>query len=81
MSFSNITVGELRIALEHYSDDAMIIISKDGDGNYFSPLTELTTGHYIPSSDYQGDFVSDDEMDDDVNLNGARPSVVLWPAD
>ncbi len=82
MSFANLTVGELRNILEQYPDDMMIILAEDGEGNSFAPLVDTTSGHYISETDYNGDFVSDEDIadDEDLNLDGATPAVVFWPA-
>jgi hypothetical protein len=82
MSFSNITVGELRAALEGYSDDTLVVLAEDGDGNSFSPVVDITNGNYIAEDEYNGDFVSEEDAaeDEDINLDGSSPAVVLWPA-
>lgn len=81
MSFSTMTVGDLRAQLEQYSDDALIILS--GVDNNFSPVVHLSLGHYIAESDYSGDFVSEEDIveDPDINVDGAAEAVVLWAAD
>ena len=82
MSLNNLTVGDLKQVLEQYPDDMLVVLAEDGEGNYFSTLVDTTTGHYIGDG-ARGDFVSDEEVADDenINLDDAVPALVLWPAD
>lgn len=74
-------VGELRTLLEDFDDDLEVVLSKDAEGNGFSHLEEVTIGYYIPESSWSGDFVSEDESEEDemLNLNGAEEAIALWP--
>jgi len=66
-----VTVGALRQFLKDVPDDYEVILSKDGEGNIFSPLSgEISFGNYIDENAFIGDF----EFDDD------KPTaVVLFP--
>lgn len=82
MSLNNLTVGDLKRALEEFDDDMLVVLAEDGEGNYFSTLVDTTTGYYIGDG-ARGDFISDEDAldDEDLNLNDAVPALVLWPAD
>lgn len=75
------TVGELIALLEDYDEDTIVIISSDGEGNNFSPLSDVGAGHYIEQTGWSGDFVSEEDAieDDNINLESAEPAIVLWP--
>ena len=51
-----ITVKELRVLLEQFPDDSVVILSKDAEGNYFSPLEILGPGMYEAEDEYSGEF-------------------------
>ena len=50
-----VTVGQLRRALEAYPDDAIVILSKDAEGNGFSPLAGDGEVWYTPESTWSGE--------------------------
>lgn len=74
------TVKELKEVLNEFDDDVIVVIT-DGQGNSFSPLAEVTVGHYISENGWSGDFVDEDdsEEDEDINLEDAEPAIALWP--
>lgn len=88
-----ITVAKLRELLADAPDDALVVMSKNGEGNGFSPFSELGDGRYIAESSWSGYLADegedDDEPgDDDVVTAGAdyeEPTeqgvacIVLWP--
>ena len=53
--------------------DLDIVISKDSEGNQFSPFDEFTIGQYEAESSWSGDF--DDSADCEINPN----AVCFWP--
>lgn len=53
-----ITVGRLREMLSHFPDTCGVVISKDSEGNMFSPLSSLDRGEYEPDSTWSGDYRS-----------------------
>jgi hypothetical protein len=78
-----ITVKELRTQLDHLPDDYVVILSSDGDGNNFSPLSSVeTNGHYRPTTTWYGEMVwhGDDDPDAPV-VDPAKDHacVILWP--
>lgn len=72
-------VGELRAELAGVPDDTPVILSKDGEGNGYSPLSSVSKDYvYEPESTWSGEVhdTTDDEYepdDEDVRV------VVLGP--
>ena len=52
---------------------SQVVLSKDGEGNEFSPLFHVSLGVYEPRNDYIGDLREPNENGSDVL------AVVLWP--
>lgn len=50
------TVKQLRELLTSYPEDVMIVLSRDAEGNLFSPLEEVNAGIYTDQTGYYGDF-------------------------
>jgi hypothetical protein len=71
-----VTVGELLELLSGYPEDARIILSKDIEGNDYSPLAQVEEGIYEPYSTWSGEFYGLDDTDD--TESGERV-VALWP--
>jgi hypothetical protein len=57
-------VGELKKLLADYSDDQMIVIAKDAEGNMFSPLAGISEGCYLPEAPYYGYMADPDDAED-----------------
>lgn len=70
------TTHELAKALLE-EPDVKVILSKDGEGNGFSPCSDICRAKYVPSSEYRGDIVSED--DDEDECDNIEDVVVLWP--
>lgn len=72
------TVKELRDLLKDVDGDVLVIMSKDGEGNGYSPLADTNLGQYLYEADttWSGDLIDVDEADADTE---AVPCVVLWP--
>lgn len=77
-----ITAGDLRSRLEGVPDDTPVILSKDAEGNGYSPLSNVeTTGClYEPESTWAGHVYDTEPEDEDsyVPENGT-PVVLLGP--
>jgi hypothetical protein len=67
------TVKELCDDLNGYAENALVVMSKDTEGNAYSPLETLCPGKYIAETVYSGEIV------DPKNKKGVK-AVVLWPA-
>lgn len=57
--------------------DLDIIMSRDGEGNGFSPLSSLGDGLYVADSTYSGEIYNLDEAEDAGEE--AKKVIVLWP--
>lgn len=77
--------------IEYFSDcdpNAIVVISKDEEGNGFSPFYEASEEIYLPTSQWSGALFSDEDyryendLDDDEEYEkpeGLVNAVVLWP--
>jgi len=71
---SNSTVGTLIQALWGLPQNAIVVMSKDQEGNSFSPYWAFSRGHYEPTSTWAGEFETHDTAtEDEVN------AICLWP--
>jgi len=50
------TVKELKGLLEQYSDDMIVIMSRDSEGNGYSPLSSIEDGAYCADETWCGEF-------------------------
>ena len=83
------TVQELIDALLEYDPTRIVVMSKDGKGNRFSPLSGMGPHVYVPDTTWSGDIYL--ESLDDVTIGAGyteddvyhgedgQPAVVLWP--
>jgi len=82
---SAITVKQLIEGLKEFPQDAIVVLSKDGEGNSFSPIPDdgfYSTGKYSPDSTWSGEFTSDESIKEDEDAyvaENAQDCVVLWP--
>jgi hypothetical protein len=76
------TVKQLKEVLAGLPDDMLIVISKDAEGNDYSPLSNLTTGEYTPDSTWRGEFYpyADEEGTEFLPLEECN-SACLWPGE
>lgn len=82
-------VAELKEILTNLPDETLVVLSKDAEGNAYSPLSSFWEGHYIPDTTWAGEIWSeDDERDYDPHIpedaevappSDAVPALVLWP--
>lgn len=63
------TITDLITKLQTLPADATVVMSKDAEGNEFSPLEDFTVGDYEPETTWSGEFT-------DGHGNNA---VCLWP--
>jgi hypothetical protein len=85
------TVGELMDYLATQPRDRKLVLSKDAEGNGFSPLTEAAEAMYLADSTWSGSlYITPEELahslandggytEDDAAPDGAERVVVLWP--
>ena len=69
-------VKDLMNLLKDLPQDYEVILSKDGEGNDFSPLADHGLYMYVPDSTWSGEAVCKEECDEE---NYQENSVVLWP--
>jgi hypothetical protein len=55
MRKQEMTVKELIERLQKEDPDRIVIMAKDGEGNSYSPLSDLGTAAYKPTSTWRGD--------------------------
>ncbi len=63
-------IRELIQLLQELPDDLDVVMSKDAEGNNFSPFTGLCPGKYIADNTWSGEFTA--ELDEEN-------AVCLWP--
>jgi len=81
------TIKELINELKDLPENMEIIMSKDGEGNSFSPLYEIGTGLYVAYSTWSGEVYNEDDKEEvamgnsDAKANNTKPilSIILWP--
>lgn len=75
------TVKQLRDLLNKLPGDVNIILSRDAEGNMFSPLDSVTSGIYIAQTTYCGDFNELHTLGefDISHAPGESEAVCLWP--
>ena len=84
-------VKELIEKLKLEDEDAEVILSADEEGNYYSPLEgtlEFGKGYYIPNNTWSGEFLNQEYINDENELEGeiyennkdiAQKCIVLFP--
>jgi len=81
------TVRELREALAGLPDDMLVVMSRDAEGNGYSPLVETSESMYVAETTWSGEVyptpedIADDEQlgEDDEAPGDAVRVVTLWP--
>ncbi len=83
------TLAELRaqLAALDLPDDTLVVLSKDGEGNGFSPAVEAEHAMYLADTTWSGeryitetDRQAQDDPDDYSQApDDAVPAVFLWP--
>jgi hypothetical protein len=72
-----VTVDELRESIADLPGDLIVVMSKDAEGNGFSPLAEVEPAtRYAADSEYSGECPHPDDWDDHPE---AVEAVCLWP--
>lgn len=83
-------VHELIAELQKYHADREVIMSKDGEGNNFSPLADMSAGIYVPTSTWSGELTIEGPLTDEMTEEGytdedlyhgddGQPCLTLWP--
>lgn len=69
-------VFELIEELNRLPSDLTVVMSKDAEGNRYSPLARLEPGKYLAESTWAGEMV---HPDDEGDYDGLTDVVCLWP--
>jgi hypothetical protein len=73
-------VKELIELLQTYPQDALVVQSKDGEGNGFSPVSDLGPGKYIAESTWSGDLINEDDLEEyGADEDSVVDAVCIWP--
>jgi hypothetical protein len=70
------TVKELKKELKGITDNYIVVMSKDSEGNSYSPLYQLDKVKYLPETTYDGVLMDSDEQ---LLLKVKDNAVCLWP--
>lgn len=71
------TVAEFIEKLKELPQDHQVIMSKDGEGNSYSPFSDFGLGMYIPDSTWSGDFYGSVDAEE---IDGYEENAIcLWP--
>ena len=73
------TVGELKEMLKDEPDDYLVVLSKDSEGNRFSPLYIPSTGMYEPETEWSGDVIDQEWAEEEGGTEYKENAVILWP--
>jgi hypothetical protein len=75
----SLTVAQLIEKLKELPPDAIIVQSKDGEGNSYSPVADMTVGVYLADTSWEGSFTDHDDDKGEMVEAGAEPAVCIWP--
>ena len=67
-------VKQLIKELSGIDENTEIVMSKDGEGNDFSPLSDISLGHYEADCTWSGQYYDDDEK-----TEKSIKAICLWP--
>ena len=71
------TIKQLMAILKTAPDDgAPVVLSKDSEGNMFSPLAEVSGAFYEAKNKWCGEIY---DLNDKNAPKKAQPAIVLWP--
>lgn len=73
------TVRDLRLVLNQYDDTLEVVMSKDGEGNGFSPLADMGAGLYEPDSTWSGEFNTHNPEGTRRIPKKRQNALCLWP--
>ncbi len=72
-------VKELLEILKNVDPELEVVMSKDAEGNRFSPFYDVSHGHYEPDNTWSGEFNSGD-LYSGLNLSEYDCNAIcLWP--
>ena len=74
-----IKIKDMKLFLEAYDDNDLIVLSRDGEGNGFSPLHTISPQMYKDNDIYEIELSDGYTVDDLCNGEGCKTAIVLWP--
>jgi hypothetical protein len=72
------TVKDALEFLQGADPERVLVMSKDGEGNTYSPLSSITETRYKPENTWSGEIDDPDEPFDE-NDKTVVNALVLWP--
>jgi len=69
------TVKELIELLSKEDSNRLVVMSKGGEGNGFSPFADMETGAYVAETTWSGEF----ELSEPEEAVDGVPALCLWP--
>lgn len=75
---NGMTKNKLIKALQAMPGNPLIVLSRDAEGNGFSPLAAAEMTGYIPAPVYGGE-IWEPEYDNQAEPEGVVSAVCLWP--
>ena len=69
------TVKEMIELLQDLPQDHKVIMSKDSEGNSFSPFEDYSEGIYTEETTWYGDW----RQDEDLEKGEKENAICLWP--
>jgi hypothetical protein len=70
------TVDELREQFKDVDGGTIVVMSKDSEGNGYSPLAEVESAFYYAETTWAGEIYYDEDYAEGI---GAVPAVFFWP--
>lgn len=75
------TVGELRELLKNVDDNRIVILASDSEGNYFSPLADVSDGMcYLQTTTWSGDIGLETLTESDIDAGYTEDDLVAGDA-
>ena len=68
------TVKQLIDILQKQDENRIVILSKDSEGNTFSPLIQLEIGKYVPGEAREGTVYPDA-----VDVDNSKKAIIFYP--
>ena len=85
-------ISELRTLLQEEDGETLVVLSRDSEGNDFSPLAEVELVIYLATTPWSGEIYEEGPLTDareaagyramdlrQVGQDGAIRALVLWP--
>ena len=72
-------VKELINKLKELDGELKVILSKDSEGNSYSPLWNCIEGFYFPTTSYSGETYFEEDYEDDPELKEGEKAIVFFP--